>query len=166
MNSMELIPVMGISTGMIIALVVIVVLIAALVALSIYGKKLQTRQEASQRELENAARNVSLLVIDKKHMKLKDSGLPQMVIDQTQKHMRGRKMPIVKAKIGPKIMSLICDEKIFDLIPVKKEVRAMVSGIYIMDVKGLRSNLDARKKKRKLSDKLRMKLDELKKNEK
>ena len=166
MNSMELIPVMGISTGMIIALVVIVILIAALVALSIYGKKLQTRQEASQRELENAARNVSLLVIDKKHMKLKDSGLPQIMLDQTPKHMRGRKVPIVKAKIGPKIMSLICDEKIFDLIPVKKEVRAMVSGIYIMDVKGLRSNLDARKKKRKLSDKLRMKLDELKKNEK
>ena len=35
-------------------------------------------------------------------------------------------------------MSLICDEKIFDLVPVKKEVKASVSGIYIVDVKGLR----------------------------
>ena len=34
-------------------------------------------------------------------------------------------------------MSLICDEKIFDSVPIKKEVKAVVSGIYITDVKGL-----------------------------
>ena len=32
-------------------------------------------------------------------------------------------MPIVKAKVGPKVMSLICDDKIFDSIPVKQEAR-------------------------------------------
>ena len=41
-------------------------------------------------------------------------------------------------------MTLMCDDKIFDLIPVKKEVKAVMNGIYIMDVKGLRSNLDAK----------------------
>ena len=166
MNNLNLVPVFGISTGVIVAIVVIVVLIAALVALSIYGKKLQDRQEASQRELENASQSVTFLVIDKKHMKLTEAGLPQIMLEQTPKYMRGRKVPIVKAKIGPKIMSLICDEKIYDLIPVKKEVRAMVSGIYIMDVKGLRSNLEARKRKLKFSEKMRMKMDELKKEEK
>ena len=35
------------------------------------------------------------------------------------------------------IMSLVCDEKIFDSVPVKKEVKAVVSGIYITGVKGL-----------------------------
>lgn len=44
---------------------------------------------------------------------------------------------IVKAKVGPQILSLVCDEKIFDSIPVKKEVKASVSGIYITEVKGL-----------------------------
>lgn len=166
MSNMELVPVMGISTGIIVMIVVIVVLIAALVALSIYGKKLQDRQEASQKELENASQSVSMLVIDKKRMKLKESGLPQIMLDQTPKYMRGRKVPIVKAKVGPRIMPLICDEKIFDLIPVKKEVRAIVSGIYIMDVKGLRTNLDARKKKLKFSQKMRMKMDELRKADK
>ena len=29
------------------------------------------------------------------------------------------------------------DEKIFDSVPVKKEVKAMVSGIYIVSVRGL-----------------------------
>ena len=120
----------------IVMLVVIVLLIAALVALSIYGKKLQDRQEDSQRQLQEAAQSAKLLVIDKKKMKFKDSGLPPMVLEQVPKYMRGRKVPIVKAKIGPRIMSLICEDKIFDLIPVKKEIRATISGIYIMGVKG------------------------------
>ena len=161
-NYMMVVPVLGIATWTIVMLVVLVVLIAALVALSIYGKKLQERQEQSQQELENASQNVSLLVIDKKRMKLKEAGLPQLILDQTPKYMRGRKVPIVKAKIGPKIMSFICDEKIFEIIPVKKEVRAMISGIYIMGVKGLHTNLDARQTKLKFTDKMRLKMDSLK----
>ena len=80
-------------------------------------------------------------------MKLKESGLPQMVIDQTPKMMRRAKLPIVKAKIGPRIMTLVADESVYDLIPVKKEVKATVSGIYITGVKGLRGSLEAPKKK-------------------
>ena len=161
-NYMMVVPVLGIATWTIVMLVVLVVLIAALVALSIYGKKLQERQEQSQQELENASQNVSLLVIDKKRMKLKEAGLPQLILDQTPKYMRGRKVPIVKAKIGPRIMSFICDEKIFEVIPVKKEVRAMISGIYIMGVKGLHTNLDARQTKLNFTDKMRLKMDSLK----
>ena len=161
-NYMMVVPVLGIATWTIVMLVVLVVLIDALVALSIYGKKLQERQEQSQQELENASQNVSLLVIDKKRMKLKEAGLPQLILDQTPKYMRGRKVPIVKAKIGPRIMSFICDEKIFEVIPVKKEVRAVISGIYIMGVKGLHTNLDARQTKLKFTDKMRLKMDSLK----
>ena len=149
-------PVYGVSTWVIVMLVVIVLLIAALVALSIYGKKLQDRQEDSQRQLQEAAQSAKLLVIDKKKMKFKDSGLPPMVLEQVPKYMRGRKVPIVKAKIGPRIMSLICEDKIFDLIPVKKEIRATISGIYIMDVKGLHNNLEhAPKGKKKLGERMR-----------
>lgn len=160
-NYMMVMPVLGIATWTIVMLVVLVVLIAALVALSIYGKKLQERQEQSQQELENASQSVSLLVIDKKRMKLKEAGLPQLILDQTPKYMRGRKVPIVKAKIGPKIMSFICDEKIFEIIPVKKEVRAVISGIYIMGVKGVHTNLEARQTKLKFTDKMRLKMDSL-----
>ena len=145
-------PVYGVSTWVIVMLVVIVLLIAALVALSIYGKKLQDRQEDSQRQLQEAAQSAKLLVIDKKKMKFKDSGLPPMVLEQVPKYMRGRKVPIVKAKIGPRIMSLICEDK----IPVKKEIRATISGIYIMDVKGLHNNLEhAPKGKKKLGERMR-----------
>lgn len=142
-------PVYGVSTWVIVMLVVIVLLIAALVALSIYGKKLQDRQEDSQRQLQEAAQSAKLLVIDKKKMKFKDSGLPPMVLEQVPKYMRGRKVPIVKAKIGPRIMSLICEDKIFDLIPVKKEIKAEVSGLYIVGVKGIRGSLETPQKKKK-----------------
>lgn len=161
MENITLLPVLGISVWMIVTLVVLVLLIAAVVALSFYGRKLQKRQEQSQKELENAAQSVSMLVIDKKRMKLSEAGLPQIVLDQTPKYLRNRKVPIVKAKIGPRIMPLISDDKIFELIPTKKEVKAMVSGIYIMSVKGLHTNLEQRQTKLKFSQKMRNKLEEM-----
>ena len=90
-----------------------------------------------------------MLIIDKKRMKMKESGLPAAVIAQAPRLMRGTKLPIVKAKVGPQIMSLVCDEKIFEMVPVKKEVKATVSGIYITDVKGLHGKpiVAAQKKK-------------------
>ena len=95
-----------------------------------------------QAQIEASKQTVSMLVIDKKRMPLKESGLPQMVIDQTPKMMRRSKLPIVKAKVGPKVMSLIADEAVYDLIPLKKEVKATVSGIYITKVTGVRGPLE------------------------
>ncbi len=119
-------------------LLIVAAVIGIIVAVLYFlGKKAQKRQAEQQEMLQANKQTVSMLIIDKKRMRIKDSGLPQMVIDQTPKMMRRSKLPIVKAKIGPQIMSLICDEKIFDYVPVKKEVKAVVSGIYVLDVKGL-----------------------------
>lgn len=139
-------------TWMIVLIVIAVVLIALIVTLYFLGKKAQKKQQQQQEMLEANKQTVSMLIIDKKKMKLKDSGLPQMVLDQTPKLMRGSKLPIIKAKVGPQIVSLICDDKIFDSVPVKKEVKASVSGIYVLSVKGLHGKqteaLPARKKGR------------------
>ena len=83
-----------------------------------------------------------MLIIDKKRMKLADAGLPAAILEQTPKLMRRSKMPIVKAKVGPKIMTFICESSIFDTIPTKKEVKAVVSGLYITSVKGLRGGIE------------------------
>ena len=133
------------TTLLIIAIVVVVVFIV----LFILGKKAQKKQAEQQEMMEANKQTISMLIIDKKRMKMKDSGLPQMVIDQTPKMMRGTKLPIVKAKVGPQIMSLVSDEKIFESIPVKKEVKAVVSGIYILDVKGLHGRVEAKPEKKK-----------------
>ncbi len=114
-----------------------VLLVGVIVALYFLGKKAQKQQAEQEAQIAATKQTYSMLIIDKKRMKLKDAGLPAMVLEQTPKLLRGRKLPIVKAKIGPQVMSLICDEKIFDMVPVKKEVKASVSGIYMVDVKGL-----------------------------
>ena len=130
-------------------LIIVVVLVGALVALYFFGKKAEKKQAEQQEQMEAIKQTVSMLIIDKKKMRLKDSGLPQMVIDQTPKLMRRTKMPVVKAKVGPRIMTLICDAAIFDQIPVKKEVKATVSGIYITGVRGIRRPLETPQKKKK-----------------
>lgn len=125
------------STLSIVLLVILVILVIGVVVLYFLGKKAQKKQAQQQEQIEATKQRISMLVIDKKRMKLKDAGLPQAVIAQTPKLLRGSKLPVVKAKIGPQIMTLVCDEKIFDMVPVKKEVKATVSGIYITEVKGL-----------------------------
>lgn len=137
------------STWQIVLLVILAVLIITLVVLYFLGKKAQKRQEEQQQQINAMKQTVSMLIIDKKRMKIKESGLPQAVIDQTPKLLRGSKLPIVKAKVGPQILSLVSDEKIFDSIPVKKEVKAVVSGIYITEVKGLHGKQPAAPKKKK-----------------
>ena len=87
-----------------------------------------------------------MLVIDKKKMKLKDAGLPKIVYEQTPKYMRRAKVPIVKAKIGPKVMTLIADAKVFDVLPVKTEAKVVVSGIYITEITVSYTHLDVYKR--------------------
>ena len=137
------------STGLIVSLVILAILIIIVVVLYFLGKKAQKRQSEQQAQLHAMKQTVSMLIIDKKRMKMKESGLPQAVIEQAPKLMRGTKLPIVKAKVGPQVMSLVCDEKIFDSVPIKKEVKAVVSGIYITDVKGLHGKTVAAPAKKK-----------------
>ena len=125
------------STSTIVLIVILVVVIAALVGLTWWGNKQQKKAEAAQQQMEAAAQPMTMLVIDKKIMKLTESGLPKIVIDSTPKLYRRSKIPVVKAKIGPRIMTLTADEKVYDMIPVRQEVKAMVSGIYILSVKSL-----------------------------
>jgi len=126
-----------VSTGWIVLIIVIVILAIAAAFLYFKGKKVQEQQAEQQAQMEAMKQTVSMLIIDKKKMRLKDSGLPQTVIDQAPRMARFAKYPIVKAKVGPQITTLLCDDKIFDTIPLKKEVKASVSGIYIISVKGL-----------------------------
>ena len=137
------------STPLIVMLVILAVIVVVIAVLYFLGKKAQKKQAEQQEMLNANKQTVSMLIIDKKRMKIKDSGLPQAVIDQTPKMMRGTKLPIVKAKVGPQIMSLICDEKIYDSIPLKKEVKASVSGIYVLDVKGLHGKPEPKPEKKK-----------------
>ena len=109
----------------------------------------QKKQAEQDAYLAANKQTVSMLVIDKKKVKFKDAGFPQSVIDQAPKMSRGMKVPVVKAKIGPQIMTFIADEKIFDSIPVKKEVKAVISGMYIQGVKNIHGKVELPPPKKK-----------------
>lgn len=131
-----------------ILLIILVVLIIVLVVLYFFGKKAEKKQAEQQEQMDAMAQNMTMLIIDKKKMRLKDAGFPAIVLENTPKYLRRSKVPVVKAKIGPKIMTLMCDAQIFDSIPLKKEVKAVVSGIYITSVKGVRGPLEVPRKKK------------------
>lgn len=146
-----------------ILLIVIAVITLLLFILYKLGDKLQKKQMSQKQQMAEAAQPVSMLIIDKKVMPMKDAGLPKIVMEQTPKRYQKAKLPIVKAKVGPQILNLICDDAIFEDIPTKGEVKAMVSGIYILSVKSVRKNkhakneeeLDANGKKKKKKKSLR-----------
>ena len=102
-------------------IIVLAVIIGILIALIIIGRKMQKKQQASQADIEAASQIISMLVIDKKKMKVKDATLPKVVAEQIPKYMRFAKLPLVKAKVGPKVMTLIADVKVFDALPLKTE---------------------------------------------
>ena len=130
---MEVFPV---STVLNVILVILIIIVAALAVLYFLGRKLEKRQVEQQALMEAAAQTVSMLVIDKKKMKIKEANLPKIVYEQTPKYMRWAKVPVVKAKIGPKVMTLMADELVFQAL--KTEAKVVISGIYITEIKSVR----------------------------
>ena len=115
------------------------------------GNRLRKKQDANQAQIDAAKQIMSMLIIDKKKMKLKEAGIPKIVLDQTPKYLQRSKVPVVKAKIGPKVMTLMADPKVYEQIPVKAEVKAEVSGIYITGIKSVRGGkivVEEKKKKK------------------
>lgn len=118
-----------------IILIILLVVIAVLGILALVGRRLQGRVDSQQGLINANKQTMSIYVIDKKKMKLSESNLPQMVQDQIPKYLRWRKMPMVKAKVGPKITTLMCDDRLFKDLPVKKTLKVDLAGIYIVGVK-------------------------------
>ena len=97
----------------IVLLIILAALVALLIFLYFWGKKLQKRQDESREKMEETKQSVQMLVIDKKMLPIKSSGLPQAAIDQTPKYLRRSKLPIVKARCQGKIMTFIADSNIY-----------------------------------------------------
>ena len=121
-----------------IVLIVIAVIAVILVILYFVGSKLQEKQAATEKTMEQMSMVVSLLVLDKQKLHIKDSGLMKQVQDAVPAYLKWRKFPIIKARIikaniagGSQVMSFICDPKIYKIMPVKTEVKVSLSGIYI-----------------------------------
>ena len=139
-----------------ILVVVLILVIIAVVALYFYGSKLQRRQVEQEEMLEQMEQTVSILVIDKKIMPIKEAALPPQVLEQTPWYMKRAKVPVVKAKIGKNIMVLMAENKAYEVLPVKTEAKVVLSGMYIREVKSVRGQtIQKPEQKKKFWDRFR-----------
>lgn len=140
-----------------IALIAIIV-VAAIVLTVLYflGKKLEKKQAEQQALMDSMAQTISLMVVDKKRMRIKEAtSLPKQVMEQTPWYLKRSKVPVVKVKVGPRVMTMMCDDKLFDLLPLKTELKATISGIYITKAKPVRGSLLPPPKKKKFLDRFK-----------
>ena len=122
----------------IVLIVLGVLLVAFIVFAMTYGKKMQRQQAEAEKAMQANKQYVSILVIDKQKKKLTEAGLPDAVVQSTPRMSRLVKMPVVKAKIGQRVMTLIADQKVYEILPVKKTCTVGLSGIYITELKAVR----------------------------
>lgn len=138
MFSAGIMPVIGLAMWAKVLIIVLIVVAILLGVLYYFGNKLQKQQIAQKEQMDAMAQVMSMLIIDKKVMRLNEAPLPKEVLEQAPKYMRKSKVPVVKAKVGPRVMTLLADPKVFEVIPTKKEIKAVVSGIYITEIKSVR----------------------------
>ena len=150
--------------GIIFTILIVIAIIFAI--LYCVGKKMQKKQAASAHLIQQNKQIISALIIDKKRTKITEANMPKSVMDEVPKRMRFQKVPLVKIKVGPQIITMFTDKNTFEALPVKKIVKLEVSGGYIL---GYTTQKKGEKKvefERKLTwrEKLANKLDEMQSN--
>jgi hypothetical protein len=121
--------------GYILILVVLILIAAGVVAYRIIKNKIQKKMDDQQQLVNEHKVTTSILVLEKRKDKIANANIPKSVIEQIPKVYKIKKVPIVKAKIGPQVMDLLCDEDVFDKLPVRKTVRVDLAGIFIAAIK-------------------------------
>ena len=127
-------------------LIIVSIILAVVVCVIFYvGKKNYAKNIEAQSFINQYKMVTPILVIDKRYEKPSEQNLPKNIYEKLNKTAKLRKMPIVKAKVGPQITTLLCDKNIYDNLAVKKTVKVELAGIYISNIVGL--NLEDKKNK-------------------
>ena len=132
-------------------LIAIIVLVVGVVLY--FLNKWASKKTSEQHDMvEQNKQTISIYVIDKKKDKITNANLPKAMLEQVPRMGRIMKMPLVKVKVGPQIMTMVCDKTVFDALPLKKTVSVEVAGAYIVGMKGMKTKMEMaemRKSRRK-----------------
>ena len=137
--------------------VLLIIVVVAAIVLGImyyFGRKMEKRQVEQQSLIDAAKQTVTIMAIDKKKMKISEAGMPQEAVDSVPWYAKRMKVPVVKVKIGPKIMTMLADEKAYLQLPLKTEAKVVISGLYITDVKSARGGLIPLPKKKTIGQRI------------
>ena len=115
--------------------IILFVIAVLLVGYKILKKRMQRKMDDQQKVVNQHKVPTSILVLEKRKDRIANANIPKAVIEQIPKMYKIRKVPIVKAKIGPQVMDLLCDEDVFEKLPVRKTVRVELAGNFIASIK-------------------------------
>ncbi|MDR1706280.1 MAG: hypothetical protein LBS19_16595 [Clostridiales bacterium] len=143
---------MGFGDIMLIVLAVVVALGAGLYFLNRWASKKQVDQ---QNLIDKTKQQAQIYVIDKKHDKAANVTLPKAVTENMPRMSKVMKMYFAKCKVGPQIITMMCDKRVYDYLEPKKTYKAEVAGIYIVNVKGMKTAAEMKEqaKTRKIREK-------------
>ncbi len=109
------------------------------------GKKRQKESFEAQNLLEQHKMITPILVIEKRYEKPSPTNMPKSYYDRLPAKSRRNKYGILKAKVGPQIVTLFCDKPVYEVIVPKKTYKVELSGAIILGIEGM--HLEEKKKK-------------------
>lgn len=128
--------------------VIALVIVGLVIGYRFLRKRMQKKIEAQKEIVDEHKISTSIFVIEKRKGKITEAKLPKNVLSQIPAIYKLRKMPLITAKIGPQIVTLVCEDDLYDKIPDKKNVNVELAGIFIVSVKSAVQK-PGKKKKRK-----------------
>lgn len=127
-------------------LIIVCVAVAIFFAFTTHlGKKRQAQSIEAQSLLDQHKMITPILVIDKRFEKPSPNNMPKSYYDKLPAKSRRNKYGIIKAKVGPQIVTLFCDKNVYDVFIPKKTYKVELSGTIILGIEGM--NLEDKKKK-------------------
>ncbi len=149
------------SAWLIITIIVFGIAAALAVFFLVFGKKMDKKNAQREEDIQRSAQPMDFYIIDMKKMRLKDAGLPKAAYENAKFMAKISKLPILKVKIGNRIMNFVCDRDVYKTLLPKQEVHAMVSGIYVSQAKRIRGPIAETVKKGKNGKKKESFIDKL-----
>ena len=129
--------------GWIDILLIVIAVLGAIVAGLYFLNRWASRRVADQQDMvEKTKQSASIYVIDKRRDKAANVTLPKVVMENLPRSAKVMKMYFVKAKVGPQIVTLMCEKTVFNALDVKKTFQVELAGIYIASVKGMKTKYE------------------------
>jgi hypothetical protein len=137
-------------------LLIIFLIVCALVAGFYFLNKWAYKKMDEQNQIiDQHKMSVTIYPISKKRDKITNINLPKAVAEQIPARAKLVKMNFIQAKVGPQIMTLVAEKNIYEAMPLKRNVKVELAGIYIVGMQGLKSakEVKADKKAKKQNEK-------------
>jgi hypothetical protein len=147
-------------------LIIFIIICAVVAGVYFLNKWAYKKMDEQNQVIAQHKMSATIYVISKKRDKITNIKLPKAVAEQIPARAKLVKMYFVQAKVGPQIMTLIAEKNIYEALPLKKNVKVEIAGIYIVGMQGLKSAEKIKEEKKAKKQKEKEAIAAEKKNKK